>query len=120
MVTVARLGIDVGTQGVRAVVLDDDGRVRGQGESPLPGGVRDAGRHEQDPADWWTALVVAVRAVTADLPAGLVVSALALDATSGTVLVEGATGGVTGPALMYDDARATTQAVRAQQVGEEV
>ena len=120
MATVARLGIDVGTQGVRAVVLDDDGLVRGQGESPLPAGRRADGRHEQDPADWWTALAVAVRTATAELPRGLAVTALALDATSGTVLVEDGTGAAQGPALMYDDARATVQAERAQSAGHAV
>ena len=45
------------------------------------------------------------------------VTALALDATSGTVLVEAADGTARGPALMYDDTRAAAQSARAQSAG---
>lgn len=112
-------GIDVGTQGVRALILDADGVHRGVGACQIPPGHRVGDRHEQDAGSWWTALVGAVhQAVTA--AAGVELQAVALDATSGTVLVEGADGAARGPALMYDDARATRQARKAQLVGEEL
>ena len=110
-------GIDVGTQGVRAMIVATDGALLGQGSSPLTSHRDGAGRHEQSPDSWWTALVGAVRAAVAGLPDDVHVTALALDATSGTVLVEDAGGAPVGPALMYDDARAGDQAQRAQSVG---
>ena len=119
-VIAAYCGIDVGTQGVRAVLLGQNGEPVASGSAALAGGRRDGRRHEQDPADWWTALVSAVRAALAEGGPDVVVEALALDATSGTVLVESADGAARGPALMYDDARATDQARRAQQAGAEL
>lgn len=111
------LGIDVGTQGVRALVVAEDGARLGEGSAPLDGGRRNGVRHEQDPDQWWTALVGAVgRALDACGPA-TVVEAVALDATSGTVVVEDASGRAVGPALMYDDGRAVEQAARAQDSG---
>jgi len=111
------LGIDVGTQGVRAVVVAEDGRRLGEGSAPLDGGRRNGSRHEQEPDHWWSALVQAAgRAMDACGP-DVVIDAVALDATSGTVLVEDASGRPVGPALMYDDGRAVDQAARAQAVG---
>lgn len=110
-------GIDVGTSGVRAVVLTADGTCVGSGAAPLPPGNRAAGRHEQDADDWWDALVLAVRGATAQAGPAVQIRCVALDATSGTVLVQDGNGAARGPALMYDDPRATAQARRAQQVG---
>jgi len=112
------LGIDVGTQGVRAVVLSAEGARLGDGSAPLSGDLRRAGLHEQDPEQWWSALVRAVGAALTGAGADTVIDAVALDATSGTVVVEDASGRARGPGLMYDDARAVEQAARAQDVGQ--
>ncbi len=109
-------GIDVGTQGVRAAVVDESGRLLGAGSAALAGSRRDGALHEQLPERWWAALTAAVRDAVARAE-GDDVDAIALDATSGTVLVESADGTPRGAALMYDDARAHEQAVRAQEVG---
>ncbi|SFQ04207.1 Sugar (pentulose or hexulose) kinase [Amycolatopsis arida] len=111
------LGIDVGTQSVRCVAVAGD-RVAGAGSAPLAG--RRAGnRHEQDPRDWWAALVTACRRALADLPAGLPtgVRAVALCATSGTVLLADRAGRPVSPGLMYDDTRAAGEADRAAAAG---
>lgn len=107
------LGIDLGTQGVRAVLLDDAGTVLGRGGAPLRPGVRDGARHEQDPADWWTAVGAATRAAVAGRP----VDAVAVDGTSGTVLVQDRAGRPRSPGLMYDDARAPDDAAAARDAG---
>lgn len=110
------LGIDLGTQGVRAVLVDDAGTVLGRGEAELRGGIRSGARHEQDPSEWWTALGTATRAALAgsgDRPLG----GLAIDGTSGTVLVQDATGLPRSPALMYDDGRATADIGVVQEAG---
>lgn len=111
-------GIDVGTQGVRAVITDPDGVIVGAGSSAFGPGQRDGRRHEQDPATWWEALGSAVRTATA--AAGHPpIAAVALDATSGTVLVEDRNGDPVGPALMYDDGRAGLQGERVRTLGAE-
>jgi sugar (pentulose or hexulose) kinase len=110
-------GIDVGTQGVRAEILDVDGLRVGSGETPVASGIRRGTQHEQDPSMWWRALTSAVRSAITEAGDDLDIAAVALDATSGTVLIESEDGNSRGPALMYDDSRATAQAQRAQLAG---
>ena len=71
------------------------------------------------PASWWSALVISFR-TRSRWPAAAISTRSHSDATSGTVLVESVLGTPRGPALMYDDARASAQAVRAQRVGGEL
>lgn len=57
------LGIDVGTGGTRAVVVDYDGHVVAAAtEEHVPFASPHDGWAEQDPADWWRACTLAVRA----------------------------------------------------------
>ncbi len=113
-------GIDVGTQGVRVALVDLTGTERGAGTAPITGSHRSAGRHEQHPDQWWEATLSALRTALDGAGEPLDVVALALDATSGTVLVEAGDGRARGNALMYDDARAGAQARRAQEAGHEL
>jgi len=55
------LGIDVGTGGTRALVLDEHGRVAGSAtEEHAPFASPEIGWAEQHPEDWWRACCVAV------------------------------------------------------------
>lgn len=95
------LGIDVGTQGARALLVTDDGQVVARGTralAPLPAGPV----QEQAPSDWWDAVVGAV------LDLGdrrREVGALAISCTSGSVCAVDAAGAAVGPGLLYADAR---------------
>jgi xylulokinase len=61
---VTLLGIDVGTGGTRAVVVDHDGRVVASAtHDHVPFAVPRPGWAEQDPDDWWRACQSAVRDV---------------------------------------------------------
>ncbi|GAB3991184.1 FGGY-family carbohydrate kinase [Nocardioides marmoraquaticus] len=115
----ATCGVDVGTSGVRAVVALADGTVVGTGSAALRSHRTDDGRHEQDPRAWWEALTSATRAAT-DQAGDAEVVAVAIDSTSGTILVQAADGGARGPALMYDDRRAADLADEADAVGREL
>lgn len=120
------LGIDLGTQSVRALVAGPDGRVHGRGSAPLtgqrseatgPGPPPEGYRHEQDPADWWAAVCAAARGALHDLPAGHGVRGVAVCSTSGTVLLTGPDGAPLTPGIMYDDGRAGPEARQAQEAG---
>ncbi|MFF2525152.1 FGGY-family carbohydrate kinase [Streptomyces liangshanensis] len=112
------VGLDLGTQGVRALAVTDDGQVRGRGSAPLTGH-RDGDRHEQLPADWWAAATAALRRTLRKVPAARV-RGLAVCSTSGTVLLTDADGTPLTPALMYDDGRAAAEARHAQETSADV
>ncbi|GGB27209.1 xylulokinase [Sphingomonas metalli] len=57
------LGIDIGTSGVKAVVLDEHGAVAGQGTAALTVQRPHPLWSEQDPEAWWQATTAAVRAI---------------------------------------------------------
>lgn len=109
------LGIDLGTQSVRALAVTAGGTVRGRGSAPL-GGRREGGRHEQDPGEWWEAVRTASRSALLTLT-GVRIGGLAVCGTSGTVLLTDPEGRPTSPALMYDDARAAGEAARLREAG---
>jgi len=98
------LGIDVGTQGVRALLVDEAGAVVARSARPLivpaPGP-----EQEQAPSDWWDALCAAVVGL-GSARAG--VGSLAISCTSGSVCEVDALGRALGPGLLYADRRAVT------------
>ena len=113
------LGIDLGTQGVRAVAVDAAGTVAGAGQARLRQDLRDGPRHEQDPAEWWTATCAAVRGALDGLR-GRPVAAVAVDSTSGTLVVQDPHGLPVGPGWMYDDTRAAARVPAVQEAGASV
>ena len=60
------LGIDLGTQSVRVVAISATGEVAGTGTAKLTSR-RDGARHEQDPDEWWNAVVFASHAAVAGI-----------------------------------------------------
>jgi len=94
------IGVDLGTQSVRSVLVDAAGTVLARAARSLTSH-RDGARHEQDPREW----LAAVDATLAEV-ATPAVQGVAICSTSGTVLLTDESGAPTTPALMYDDARA--------------
>jgi sugar (pentulose or hexulose) kinase len=105
------LGIDFGTSGCRAVAIDDAGTIHGAAERPLPPPSGGEGRAEQAAEAWWSALLAVLSDLAGQIPAGSV-GALAVDGTSGTLLLTDRSGRPLGPALMYNDARSLDEARR--------
>ena len=108
------LGIDIGTSGVRAIAIDAEGGVAAQAAQPMPAPQRDGVAVSQDPTIWWQA----VSAVLQSLPTSLrpMIRSLAVDGTSGTLLLADANGIPLTMGLMYNDARSTDQAARVKQI----
>ena len=103
------LGIDLGTQSVRVLAVTEDGAVVQAATQPLAS-TRDGARHEQAPEQWWRAVALCCRAVMAGLGDSTEVRGLAVDATSGTVLLMDEQLRALTPGLMYDDGRARAEA----------
>ncbi len=97
------LGFDVGTSGVRALAVDARGRILGSGAAKLPPTLVAGARREQHPDDWWYGLQAACRALGRQVDLAQA-RAVALDATSGTILPVDESSTPLAAARMYDDA----------------
>ncbi len=93
------LGIDLGTSGARALVIDTNGAVVSGGKSAMA----DHGPNMRSPAIWWAAVQTALRAALVPIDASDI-RALAVDGTSGTMLAIDAQGQPLADGLMYNDA----------------
>jgi sugar (pentulose or hexulose) kinase len=109
------LGFDVGTSGVRALAVDARGQVLGTGSAKLPPTLVTGVRREQHPDDWWYGLQAACRALgkQVDLTQA---RAVALDATSGTILPVDESSAPLAAGRMYDDADTGDLAARIAQL----
>jgi len=105
------VGIDLGTSGCRAVAIDEKLALIASSAVALPEPHRNGDSCEQDPELWWQAASDALSGLTAQIDASAV-HALAVDGTSGSVLLcdEGGTPLTSG--LLYNDGRAITEAAR--------
>ncbi len=105
------IGIDFGTSGCRACAIDGRAAIQAMEVVALPDTKDDGDRHEQDPELWWQALTAALDKLCAKIDASRV-RAIAVDGTSGTLLLADGDGRPLTPALMYNDARARAEAAR--------
>jgi D-ribulokinase len=89
------LGLDLGTSGARAVVIDATGRQIALGAAAM------AGNHRA-PQVWWQAAAAASDAALAQVDRTCL-RAVAVDATSGTILAVDHAGAPSSEGLMYND-----------------
>jgi sugar (pentulose or hexulose) kinase len=107
------LGIDVGTSGVRGIAINGAGAIQAQASRPMAALAAVDGVLAQDPAIWWDA----VAAVLDELkPAAGRIASLAVDGTSGTLLLADASGRPLAPARMYNDASGAALAPRIKEL----
>ena len=95
------IGIDLGTSGVRGSAIDRQGKELATARIPLP--------PMQQPADWQQAAFNVIRQLRDQVDAELI-QAIAIDGTSGTVVLCDDHGEPCSPALMYNDQSCTEQA----------
>lgn len=112
------LGLDIGTQSVRAIAVSSIGEILGANSQRLISR-RNGPRHEQDPQDWWRAISTACRTALAHLPVEAI-SGVAVDSTSGTIFLVDHLGQPLTPGLMHDDNRALAEARLVNEVGASV
>jgi FGGY-family pentulose kinase len=105
------IGIDGGTEGLRVGVFDTDGRALAFAATPYGLSHPRPGWAEQDPEEWWSALVKSVRGATEKAGVGADdIAGISLDCTTCTVVALDDQGRHLRPAIMWMDVRASEQA----------
>ena len=114
------LGIDVGTTAIKALLVNEEGRVVGQAGAEYESSSPQPGWHEQDPEDWWRGVCAAVAGATAGVDRSAV-RALALSTQGDTMAPVDAEGRALAPARTWLDARteAETRYLEAQRPRED-
>ena len=121
------MGIDLGTQGARAIIADTQGRVKAQATSAFPPSQvasSTPGVFEQDQRLWRKTVFEALGKALADLAkhggCPRDIEAISVTSTSGTVCLVEANGDPVGPAIMYSDMRAAAVADEVQAAGRDL
>ncbi len=108
------LGIDFGTSGCRACVIDDHRQCIAESRLPLPRPDLVQDRLEQSAQLWTSALEALLRDLAQKVDLSQI-QRLAFDGTSGTVLICDANATALCPALMYND-QSSTEALKTIQL----
>lgn len=103
------LGIDVGTSGVRACAVDAAANTVAGSAVSMAAPLQQGAIVEQDPEIWWQAVTASVSALAAKSDLSRVMR-IAVDGTSGTLLLVDKLGTPRSRGLMYNDARAVDAA----------
>lgn len=105
------IGIDIGTQGARVVLVDEKGSTIAAAEQVFA--LNDQSREEQSPDEWWSACYQSLGRLLQNAEARAVardVKAIAVTSTSGTVIPLDAQNRPLHNAIMYSDKRSVIQA----------
>ncbi|MDQ2667621.1 MAG: xylulokinase [Gemmatimonadota bacterium] len=102
------LGIDVGTSGVKVILVSERGDVVASATTPLTMSTPQPGWAEQDPEAWWQASLSSIRAVTAASPTADVAAVGISGQMHSSVFLDRA-GKVIRPALLWCDGRTTAE-----------
>ena len=102
------LGLDVGTSGVKAILVASSGDVVASATSPLAMATPHPGWAEQDPEAWWQAALSSIAAVRAKQPSARVASIGISGQMHSSVFLDRA-GEVIRPALLWCDGRTTAE-----------
>lgn len=101
------LGIDIGTSGVKALLLAEDGTTAAQANAPLTVSRPCPGWSEQAPDQWWNAVEAAVGNLDGSLRAR--VRAIGLSGQMHGAVVLGGDDRVLRPAILWNDGRSQAQ-----------
>ncbi|MBC8084720.1 MAG: FGGY-family carbohydrate kinase [Hymenobacter sp.] len=113
------IGIDIGTQGVRVVLVDEAGTV--QGSEQIVFELTDRSREEQSPRQWWEGTRRCLAALLSGLAAEVSlqnIRSVAVTSTSGTVIPLDRHHEPLHDALMYSDPRPAAEGKHCREVAQ--
>jgi len=102
------LGIDVGTSGVKAILVSEAGDVVASATTPLTLATPQPGWAEQDPDAWWMATIAAIGNVLASR-SDMHVAAIGISGQMHSSVFLDGQGDVIRPALLWCDGRTTAE-----------
>lgn len=102
------IGLDVGTSGAKCIAADEDGRVLASSTQEYPLYTPKRGWAEQNPADWWNAVVRGLKVILPKVDARSIVGASLSGQMHGLVALD-ARGEVIRPAMLWCDQRTQKQ-----------
>lgn len=102
------LGIDVGTSGVKAILVTSDGTVAASVTTPLSLETPQPGWAEQHPEQWWQATIASIRALCAKQPS-LDIAAIGISGQMHSSVFLDRAREVVRPALLWCDGRTTAE-----------
>ena len=102
------LGLDIGTSGVKAILVAPSGDVEAAATTPLTLSTPQPGWAEQDPDAWWDATTRSIREVLAGKPNASISSVGISGQMHSSVFLDRA-GAVVRPALLWCDGRTTDE-----------
>lgn len=111
------IGIDIGTQGARVVLIDVQGNLVGSSEKVFP--LNKDLREEQSPYVWWDASIHSLKKLMNDIRSKVnlnAVVAISVTSTSGTVIPLDSNNEPLHNALMYSDKRSDAAASLCQKI----
>ncbi|HSJ95870.1 MAG TPA: FGGY family carbohydrate kinase, partial [Myxococcota bacterium] len=112
------LALDLGTTGVRALVVGADGAVRGRAWRALATRFPAPGRVEQDPEDWWRQSVAVLREALAAAGASAPeLAGIGVVTQRATAVAWEAGGRALAPAIGWQDQRTRSRAAELQARG---
>lgn len=103
------LGIDVDTTGTKTLLFPSDGALIGHAYRGYPLSTPHVGWSEQQPQDWWQAVVDTVKEVCANKEIGRNVAAISLSLQGGTIVPTDKSGTPLCPAIVWNDGRCTEE-----------
>ncbi len=105
------LGIDIGTSGVKALLMDRAGRALGEATAKAVEPVRPhPGWSEQNPADWWDAVTKALDSLSKSHPADMAaVRGIGLSGHMHGATLLGANDEVLRPCILWNDGRSAAE-----------
>jgi len=109
------IGVDIGSQGIRSVLMDAGGDLKSKVETPLP--LSKESRTEQSPDLWWKLCIKSLKKLISGETVDRI-QAIAVTSTSGTVIPLDKNYRPLHNAIMYSDGRSTMQAQRCKKLAE--